>query len=77
MCKHSRVARWGEAFSLSAKGVLFSILCLNLVDLVKSLQTSIHLEKLASIQPRTRLSKFSENYFFKISHRLEKKLEQT
>ena len=34
----------------------------NLVDLVESFQTSFYLQKLASIQPRTGLSKFAENY---------------
>ena len=33
----------------------------NLVDLVKSFQTSIYLQTLASIQPRTSLSKFANN----------------
>ena len=33
----------------------------NLLDLVKSFQTSIHLQNLASIQPRTGLSKFAKN----------------
>ena len=32
--------------------------CVNLVDFVKSFQTSIHLQNSASIQPRTSLSKF-------------------
>ena len=32
----------------------------NLVDLVKSFPTSIYLQNLASIQPRTSLSKFVE-----------------
>ena len=41
--------------------------CVNLVDLVKSSQTSICLQNLASIQPRTGLSKFS-----KIIQKLEK-----
>ena len=34
--------------------------CVNLVDLVKSFQTSIYLQNLASIQPRTGLSKFAK-----------------
>ena len=34
----------------------------NLVDLVKSFQKSIFLQKSASIQPRTGLSKFAKNY---------------
>ena len=34
----------------------------NLVDLVKSFQTSIYLQKSASIQPRTGLSKFAKNW---------------
>ena len=34
--------------------------CVDLVDLVKSFQTSIYLEILASIQPRTGLSKFAK-----------------
>ena len=35
--------------------------CENLVDLVKSFQTSIYLQTLASIQPRTSLLKFANN----------------
>ena len=34
----------------------------NVVDLVKSFETSIYLQKLASTQPRTSLSKFAKNY---------------
>ena len=34
----------------------------NLVDLVKSFQTSIYSQNSASIQPRTSLSKFAKNY---------------
>ena len=33
----------------------------NLVDLVKSFPTSIHLQRFVSIQPRTGLSKFAKN----------------
>ena len=33
----------------------------NIVDLVKSFQTSIYFQNLASIQPRTGLSKFAKN----------------
>ena len=43
--------------------------CVHLVDLVKSFQTSIYLQILASIQPRTGLSKFTK---IKISQKLEK-----
>ena len=46
--------------------------CVNLVDLIKSFQTSIYLQTLASIQPRTGLSKFAKN-----SQTLENKLEKT
>ena len=51
------------SFSIS---VLFSKrrINVNLVDLVKSfqaIQTSIYLQNLASIQPRTGLSKFAKN----------------
>jgi len=35
---------------------------LNLVDLVKSFQTSIYLQTSASIQPKTDLSKFAKYY---------------
>ena len=35
--------------------------CVNLVDLVKSFQTNIYFQNLASIQPRTGLSKFAKN----------------
>ena len=42
--------------------------CANLVDLVKSFQKSIYLQNVASIQPRTGLSKFAE-----ISQQLERK----
>ena len=35
--------------------------CVKLVDLVKSFQASIRLQKSASIQPRTGLSKFAKN----------------
>ena len=34
-----------------------------LVDLVKSFPTNIYLQKLASMQPRTSLSKFGENEY--------------
>ena len=37
--------------------------CINLVDLVKSFQTSICLQNSASIPPRTSLSKFAKNCF--------------
>ena len=35
----------------------------NLVDLVKSFPTNVYLQNLASIQPRTSLSKFGENEY--------------
>ena len=47
----------------------------NLVELVKSSQTSIYLQKSSSIEPRKGLSKFVEKLI--ISQKLEKKLEQT
>ena len=52
--------------------------CVNLVDIVKSFQTSIPLQNSASIQPRTSLSEFegdSINFF--ISHRRFEAIQST
>ena len=46
-------------FLLDSKGAEVCI-SVNRVDLVKSFQTSIYLQNLASIQPRTGLSKFAK-----------------